>query len=451
MREQRQMVIQLMQTEQQRYDMLLRLPAERRQHARQLGRPPPRRAGRCRRQRQRSPARRPRAGRPPGRPSAVEARFGVVEGQVKVPGGDTSELYVYVENYRGPLVRGKAVEIKQENKQFIPRVAVVPIGTSVSFPNLDPIFHNVFSNSPRNGVRPGQLPGRRQDPLGGVQRARRRRHLLQHPPAHERPRAGGAQQALHPGAARRQLPHRGRARRRAHVVAWSPSLKPTQQKVEVGPGIASRVAFDMEYTDQKTHTNKMGHALRVVQRVSARGDQPMIGKLRIAIGVLLIVGAGAVGSGRLGPRRADAGARGQRQHGDPRRPGGGQRPHDGAGVPALAGQDGGRPRAAAGGPVLAGRRRHPRRSVRHRGLVAAVPRRGGRLAAGGRRRRGPPRAGRSGRPRSVGGGGRPPQPAGRRGGGGGRAAADAAPPPGWTSTSRATRWWCWPCRSSPRR
>ena len=97
---------------------------------------------------------------------------GTIEGKVKVPGGDTSDLYVYVENYRGPMARGRAVEIKQENKQFIPRVAVVPVGTSVTFPNLDPIFHNVFSNSPRNTLRPGQLPGRRQDPGGGVQLAR---------------------------------------------------------------------------------------------------------------------------------------------------------------------------------------------------------------------------------------------------------------------------------------
>ena len=103
---------------------------------------------------------------PSGRPERSEPRFGVVEGRVKVPGGDTSELYVYVDNFRGPPVRGKAVEIKQENKQFIPRVQVVPVGTTVSFPNLDPIFHNVFSNSPRNGFdlgsyRAGDRPGRR--------------------------------------------------------------------------------------------------------------------------------------------------------------------------------------------------------------------------------------------------------------------------------------------------
>ena len=33
----------------------------------------------------------------------------------------------------------------QKDKQFIPHVLVVPAGSSVEFPNLDPFFHNVFS------------------------------------------------------------------------------------------------------------------------------------------------------------------------------------------------------------------------------------------------------------------------------------------------------------------
>jgi len=33
----------------------------------------------------------------------------------------------------------------QKGKQFIPHLLVVPTGTSVEFPNLDPFFHNVFS------------------------------------------------------------------------------------------------------------------------------------------------------------------------------------------------------------------------------------------------------------------------------------------------------------------
>jgi len=36
-------------------------------------------------------------------------------------------------------------EILQEDKQFLPRVQALPVGSTVDFPNLDPFFHNVFS------------------------------------------------------------------------------------------------------------------------------------------------------------------------------------------------------------------------------------------------------------------------------------------------------------------
>jgi plastocyanin len=38
--------------------------------------------------------------------------------------------------------------MEQRNKQFVPDLLAVPVGSAVSFPNLDPIFHNVFSLSP---------------------------------------------------------------------------------------------------------------------------------------------------------------------------------------------------------------------------------------------------------------------------------------------------------------
>jgi plastocyanin len=39
-------------------------------------------------------------------------------------------------------------EIAQTNKQFAPRVLVVPVGTAVSFPNRDTVRHHVYSFSP---------------------------------------------------------------------------------------------------------------------------------------------------------------------------------------------------------------------------------------------------------------------------------------------------------------
>ena len=81
---------------------------------------------------------------------------------------------VYVET-RAPLpARPVTVEVQQRNRAFVPETVIVPAGSSVSFPNLDPIFHNVFSlskpqafdlgNYPRNETRivrfakPGIVP-----------------------------------------------------------------------------------------------------------------------------------------------------------------------------------------------------------------------------------------------------------------------------------------------------
>jgi plastocyanin len=36
--------------------------------------------------------------------------------------------------------------MEQKDKHFKPHVLAVPVGSTVDFPNLDPIFHNVFSN-----------------------------------------------------------------------------------------------------------------------------------------------------------------------------------------------------------------------------------------------------------------------------------------------------------------
>ncbi len=40
----------------------------------------------------------------------------------------------------------KHVEMRQKDKKFTPHILAVETGTSVDLPNLDPIFHNAFSN-----------------------------------------------------------------------------------------------------------------------------------------------------------------------------------------------------------------------------------------------------------------------------------------------------------------
>jgi plastocyanin len=44
-----------------------------------------------------------------------------------------------------PAARSGPYILAQKNKQFLPHLLVVPVGSTVQFPNQDPYFHNVFS------------------------------------------------------------------------------------------------------------------------------------------------------------------------------------------------------------------------------------------------------------------------------------------------------------------
>jgi plastocyanin len=50
-------------------------------------------------------------------------------------------------------------EMATVRKQFQPQVLAVPVGSTVRFPNLDPILHNVFSVSGANGFDLGLVGG----------------------------------------------------------------------------------------------------------------------------------------------------------------------------------------------------------------------------------------------------------------------------------------------------
>jgi plastocyanin len=48
-----------------------------------------------------------------------------------------------------PVAGGsRAFQIAQQNIQFSPFVLVVPVGSTIAFPNLDPVRHHVYSFSP---------------------------------------------------------------------------------------------------------------------------------------------------------------------------------------------------------------------------------------------------------------------------------------------------------------
>ena len=87
--------------------------------------------------------------------TAALAAAGTLQGKVAVlekdgrPAQDLGEAVVWVEGPKS-RVRASSAIVNMKSKAFVPRVAVVAVGGSVEFPNLDSIFHNVFSVSGEN-------------------------------------------------------------------------------------------------------------------------------------------------------------------------------------------------------------------------------------------------------------------------------------------------------------
>lgn len=61
---------------------------------------------------------------------------------------ERSHVVIYLEGKKlPPIPAAAAVEVEQRNRRFAPDLVVVTAGSTVSFPNRDAIFHNVFSLS----------------------------------------------------------------------------------------------------------------------------------------------------------------------------------------------------------------------------------------------------------------------------------------------------------------
>src|SRR5262245_19236882 len=64
-----------------------------------------------------------------------------------------------------PLAKPTAAVMDQMDRQFVPHVLVVPVGSQVVFPNSDSVAHQVYSFSPANKF---QLPLYRGKPYPPV-------------------------------------------------------------------------------------------------------------------------------------------------------------------------------------------------------------------------------------------------------------------------------------------
>jgi plastocyanin len=103
------------------------------------------------------PAAAPKLNAYPGSAGAIAGAHGQRRGEVtdavvyvaKVPAGAESALAAR---------RQPRPTLAQKNEAFVPRVVPVAAGTAVDFPNLDPIYHNVFSLSPPRRFDLGKYP-----------------------------------------------------------------------------------------------------------------------------------------------------------------------------------------------------------------------------------------------------------------------------------------------------
>jgi plastocyanin len=74
---------------------------------------------------------------------------------------ERSHVVVYLEGM-GPTAPNRTASLEQridqQDRQFVPDLVVAPVGSTVSFPNMDAIFHNVFSLSKPKSFDLGNYP-----------------------------------------------------------------------------------------------------------------------------------------------------------------------------------------------------------------------------------------------------------------------------------------------------
>jgi hemoglobin len=82
-------------------------------------------------------------------PSAKPLR-GSLAGVMHIEGSDAPLGVIALEPVGGKHTKRKAKQrvMEQRDRQFAPRLLAIPAGSTVSFPNFDPVYHNVFSLSP---------------------------------------------------------------------------------------------------------------------------------------------------------------------------------------------------------------------------------------------------------------------------------------------------------------
>jgi plastocyanin len=197
-----------------------------------------------------SSSRKPKRSEKPDKPEKP-AGFGVVVG--KVAGVD--DAVIYVDDIVSPA--GGSASVKQEGKQFMPKVLVVTKGMTVGFPNLDAFFHNVFSVSPGNtfdlgSYRQGETRTVKMSKTGVVtvycnMHPQMVGHILVVPNGHyvRAGKDGFFRLANVPAGTRR-------------LVAWAPNAKPMSVSANVVDGEVVTIELALKKGRTMPHTRKDG-------------------------------------------------------------------------------------------------------------------------------------------------------------------------------------------------
>ncbi len=81
---------------------------------------------------------------------AIPVLAGTIEGRIQPPAAvkDFSHFVIWVADIEGTFsAPSKPAVMDQKDLHFVPHVLAVQVGTTVEFPNSDPVSHNVFSIS----------------------------------------------------------------------------------------------------------------------------------------------------------------------------------------------------------------------------------------------------------------------------------------------------------------
>lgn len=191
-------------------------------------------------------------------PAPAAASTGVIRGKVEVPKGE-AVAYAYVENVFASAVKGEKVVVEQKDKEFVPAWAVIQRGTTVMFPNMDKVYHNVFSLSSGNSFdlglynAAGEAKAHTFNEPGAVDvfcniHPQMAANILVVPNRHfAKVKADGSFEISNVPSGKRK------------VVLWAPGSRLTTQWVELDAGGVAEVNIALE-AKARGHRNKQGRA-----------------------------------------------------------------------------------------------------------------------------------------------------------------------------------------------